>query len=167
MPVDAMSARHTAAAQIFLAMSPLVRFVEALHYLRFRLHNSKQTPGDTSLHGGESKFPLSAAGESSLRFTAQHIKYSSKWVATIEKSARREEAMLTRRSLVTAGAGLALTSSGAFRASAAGIDLPAALPEGARNNAVLDSLPGKKPLIKHTYRPPNYETPLEYFRTAI
>src|SRR5262249_23391467 len=33
--------------------------------------------------------------------------------------------------------------------------------------AVLDALPGKKPLIKLTYRPPNYETPLEYFRTAI
>ena len=68
--------------------------------------------------------------------------------------------MLTRRSLVTAGAGLALTSSRAFRASAAGIDLPAALPEGARSNAVLDSLPGKKPLIKLSYRPPNYELSL-------
>ena len=33
--------------------------------------------------------------------------------------------------------------------------------------AVLDALPGKKPLIKLTYRPPNYETPIEYFRTAI
>jgi DMSO/TMAO reductase YedYZ molybdopterin-dependent catalytic subunit len=32
---------------------------------------------------------------------------------------------------------------------------------------VLDSLPGKKPLIKLSYRPPNYETPIEYFRTAI
>src|SRR5262249_56511934 len=30
-------------------------------------------------HGGVSKFPLSAAGESSLRFTPQHIKYSAKW----------------------------------------------------------------------------------------
>src|SRR5947207_11294047 len=40
-------------------------------------------------------------------------------------------------------------------------------PEGARSNAVLDALPGKKPLIKLSYRPPNYETPLEYFRTAI
>ena len=28
-------------------------------------------------------------------------------------------------------------------------------------------MPGKKPLIKLSYRPPNYETPLEYFRTAI
>src|SRR5262249_12538965 len=28
-------------------------------------------------------------------------------------------------------------------------------------------LPGKKPLIKLSYRPPNYGTPNEYFRTAI
>ena len=32
---------------------------------------------------------------------------------------------------------------------------------------VLDALPGKKPLIKLSYRPPNYETPIQYFRTAI
>jgi DMSO/TMAO reductase YedYZ molybdopterin-dependent catalytic subunit len=36
-----------------------------------------------------------------------------------------------------------------------------------RANAVLDTLPGKKPLLKLSYRPPNYETPIEYFRTAI
>ena len=42
-----------------------------------------------------------------------------------------------------------------------------ALPEGVRTEAVLDTLPGKKPLIKLTYRPPNYETPIEHFRTAI
>jgi DMSO/TMAO reductase YedYZ molybdopterin-dependent catalytic subunit len=79
--------------------------------------------------------------------------------------------MLTRRHLFTAGAGLALTASGvglkSFRAAAASIDLPATLPEGARSNAILDALPGKKPLIKLSYRPPNYETPIEYFRTAI
>jgi hypothetical protein len=39
--------------------------------------------------------------------------------------------------------------------------------EGVRNDAVLDALPGKKPLIKLSYRAPNYETPIEYFRTAI
>src|SRR5262249_62048478 len=50
---------------------------------------------------------------------------------------------------------------------AASINLPAALPEGARSSAILDALPGKKPLIKLSYRPPNYETPIEYFRTAI
>src|SRR6266404_7000082 len=79
--------------------------------------------------------------------------------------------MFTRRHLIKAGAGLALTGSGlelgSARAAGTASDLPAALPEGARNNAVLDSLPGKKPLIKLSYRPPNYETPIEYFRTAI
>jgi sulfite dehydrogenase len=49
----------------------------------------------------------------------------------------------------------------------AGLDLPKSLPEGLRASAVLETLPGKKPLIKLSYRPPNYETPLEYFRTAI
>jgi DMSO/TMAO reductase YedYZ molybdopterin-dependent catalytic subunit len=72
--------------------------------------------------------------------------------------------MLTRRGLITSGAGLVLA---ARKAAAGTLDLPAALPEGARGNAVLDALPGKKPLIKLSYRPPNYETPLEYFRTAI
>jgi DMSO/TMAO reductase YedYZ molybdopterin-dependent catalytic subunit len=53
------------------------------------------------------------------------------------------------------------------RAEAAGPELPSALPDGMRGAAVLDTLPGKKPLIKLSYRPPNYETPIEYFRTAI
>ena len=80
--------------------------------------------------------------------------------------------MLTRRHLIgAAGAGLALGGSGSGLRSAAaaagGLDLPAGLPQGVRDNAVLDTLPGKKPLIKLSYRPPNYETPLEYFRTAI
>src|SRR6478752_5500674 len=72
--------------------------------------------------------------------------------------------MLTRRGLITSGAGLVLA---ARKAAAGPLDLPAALPEGARGSAVLETLPGKKPLIKLSYRPPNYETPLEYFRTAI
>jgi DMSO/TMAO reductase YedYZ molybdopterin-dependent catalytic subunit len=88
------------------------------------------------------------------------------------KKDQEEDTMFTRRHLIkAAGAGLALTGSGlelgSARAAGAAIDLPAALPEGARNNAMLDSLPGKKPLIKLSYRPPNYETPIEYFRTAI
>jgi hypothetical protein len=41
------------------------------------------------------------------------------------------------------------------------------LPEGARAEAVLDTLPGKKALIKLSYRPPNYETPIDAFGTAI
>src|SRR5215510_11038754 len=80
--------------------------------------------------------------------------------------------MLTRRHLIgAAGAGLALSGSGLGLRSAAvaagGLELPAGLPQGLRDNAILDTLPGKKPLIKLSYRPPNYETPLEYFRTAI
>jgi DMSO/TMAO reductase YedYZ molybdopterin-dependent catalytic subunit len=67
------------------------------------------------------------------------------------------------------GAGFALTGSpfGLKSAAAGGINLPAALPQGLRDNAMLDALPGKKPLIKLSYRPPNYETPIEYLRTAI
>jgi DMSO/TMAO reductase YedYZ molybdopterin-dependent catalytic subunit len=41
------------------------------------------------------------------------------------------------------------------------------LPRGPRSGAILDTLPGKKPLIKLSYLPPNYETPVEYFRSAI
>jgi hypothetical protein len=52
-------------------------------------------------------------------------------------------------------------------AHAGELALPAALPEGARSEAVLDALPGKRPLIKLSYRPPNYETPIENFRDAI
>src|SRR5262245_58541901 len=78
--------------------------------------------------------------------------------------------MVTRRRLIeAAGAASALASFGlASRFTwAAPINAPAALPEGMREHLVLETLPGKKPLIKLSYRPPNYETPLEYFRTAI
>ncbi len=79
--------------------------------------------------------------------------------------------MITRRRLLeSAGAGAALAGAGLAAPGvlrAAGLDLPQALPEGVRRNATLESLPGKKPLIKLSYRPPNYETPIEYFRTAI
>ena len=34
---------------------------------------------------------------------------------------------------------------------------------GAEEATVLDALPGKEALIKKTYRPPNYETPVNYF----
>ena len=35
------------------------------------------------------------------------------------------------------------------------------LPAGTVASSVLDALPGKRPLIKRTFRPPNYETPVE------
>jgi DMSO/TMAO reductase YedYZ molybdopterin-dependent catalytic subunit len=80
--------------------------------------------------------------------------------------------MLTRRHLLQTAAASGLTGLGlllprAGRAETALLKLPMELPEGTRKEAVLDALPGKKPLIKLTYRPPNYETPVEYLRTAI
>src|SRR3954471_4525438 len=43
----------------------------------------------------------------------------------------------------------------------------AELPDGALAEQVLHALPGKVPLIKKSFRPPNYETPIEYFRTPL
>jgi len=41
----------------------------------------------------------------------------------------------------------------------------AEIPDGTLEEQLLHALPGKVPLIKKTFRPPNYETPVEYFRT--
>ena len=83
--------------------------------------------------------------------------------------------MITRRNLLleAAGAGAMLPGLGLpvprprLTAPATALNLSPMLPEGTRSQAILDALPGKKPLIKLSYRPPNYETPIEYFRTAI
>jgi DMSO/TMAO reductase YedYZ molybdopterin-dependent catalytic subunit len=83
--------------------------------------------------------------------------------------------MITRRILLEAastsaalvGASLLLPREISSAASQPAFKLSPLLPEGTRAEAILDSLPGKRPLIKLSYRPPNYETPLEYFRTAI
>ena len=78
--------------------------------------------------------------------------------------------MLNRRHVLEAG--VALVGAGwayppVRQAEAAALDLPAALPAGTRAEVKLEALPGKKPLIRLAYRPPNYETPVEYFRTPI
>jgi DMSO/TMAO reductase YedYZ molybdopterin-dependent catalytic subunit len=80
--------------------------------------------------------------------------------------------MVTRRWLLeTAGAGVALAGSGLdlplFAANAAGVALSPGVPAGLDGAAAMAALPGKKPLIKLSYRPPNYESPLEYFDTPI
>jgi DMSO/TMAO reductase YedYZ molybdopterin-dependent catalytic subunit len=84
--------------------------------------------------------------------------------------------MISRRRLLEgAGVGAVFAGSGLGlglgldmpKASAAPLDMPKGLPSGVRAEAVLEALPGKKPLIKLTYRPPNYETPIANFRTAI
>jgi DMSO/TMAO reductase YedYZ molybdopterin-dependent catalytic subunit len=84
--------------------------------------------------------------------------------------------MITRRSLLeAAGIGTILAGSGAatprlFATEAeaeVALNLAGGLPEGTRTEVILDTLPGKKPLIKLSYRPPNYESPIEYLRTEI
>src|SRR5271163_3852319 len=81
--------------------------------------------------------------------------------------------MLTRRSLLrAAGAGAALGGSAVglprwSEANAAGVELAPGLPSGLDTSAAMETLPGKKPLIRLSYRPPNYEAPLDYFRTPI
>ena len=79
--------------------------------------------------------------------------------------------MLTRRSvLAAAGAGVALAGSGWPRLSAswaAGAPVTPGVPGGVVDSAAMEALPGKKPLIRLSYRPPNYESPLDYFRNPI
>lgn len=79
---------------------------------------------------------------------------------------RREFLMGAAGALVgsTAAGLLPRMASAASAAAAAAADAagPAGLPSGARSAAVLEALPGKLPLIKRTFRPPNYETPLQY-----
>ena len=52
-------------------------------------------------------------------------------------------------------------------ARAADAPLAAGLAEGVYETAALEALPGKRPLIRLTTRPPNYETPQSYFADAI
>ena len=68
---------------------------------------------------------------------------------------------MDRRSFLLAAAGGIALSPHARVLCAAG------LPEGAIESGGLEALPGKAPLIKRSYRPPNYETPVEYFDQAI
>jgi DMSO/TMAO reductase YedYZ molybdopterin-dependent catalytic subunit len=85
--------------------------------------------------------------------------------------------MITRRSLLkTAGTSAAVLAAShelsplivsQADAQAAALNLSTQLPAGTRQEAVLDALPGKRPLIKLAYRPPNYETPIELLRAAI
>jgi DMSO/TMAO reductase YedYZ molybdopterin-dependent catalytic subunit len=71
--------------------------------------------------------------------------------------------MATRRSFLrTITGGIALANAGSIARRA-----QAELPHGAVDSAILDTLPGKQPLIKRSFRPPNYESPLEFFDDAI
>src|SRR5262245_43273999 len=45
--------------------------------------------------------------------------------------------------------------------------LASGLPDGLYDTATLEALPGKRPLIRLTTRPPNYETPQSYFSEPV
>jgi len=60
------------------------------------------------------------------------------------------------------------TVAGGLLLPRVGLGLPAVdeLPAGTVASGVLDALPGKRPLIKRSFRPPNYESPRDVYRDA-
>jgi DMSO/TMAO reductase YedYZ molybdopterin-dependent catalytic subunit len=79
--------------------------------------------------------------------------------------------MLTRRGVLRA-TGAAMAFAGAGRpifssAQSASAELSPGVPSGVDSYVATEALPGKQPLIRLSDRPPNYEAPLEYFRTPI
>jgi sulfite dehydrogenase len=73
---------------------------------------------------------------------------------------------MNRRDLIV-GAGAAALAAGSARAVERPRWMSPLLPDGTREEAVLEALPGKQKLIRLADRPPNYETPIDAFRTAI
>ena len=71
--------------------------------------------------------------------------------------------MTTRRRLLID----ALGSAVAIGTGLAGRLARAALPDGAVSSQLLESLSGKRPMWKRSFRPPNYETPVEAFRDDL
>jgi len=65
-----------------------------------------------------------------------------------------------RMILAMAGGGVLVSSGTGFAESGIG---PAGLPQGALDSSTYDTLPGKQPLIKRSWRPPNFETPVRLF----
>ncbi|MCL5059858.1 MAG: twin-arginine translocation signal domain-containing protein, partial [Candidatus Thermoplasmatota archaeon] len=94
--------------------------------------------------------------------------HTSRFVRFIFRRFHLEGFIMNRRNflkgvsggLVLGGASLALPRMPLAAPVSMG---PAELPAGTLEASFLDALPGKKPLIKRTFRPPNYETPVAYF----
>src|SRR5215472_15028661 len=83
---------------------------------------------------------------------------------------RRETMLERRRVLQGLSSVLAFSAPGLVLRPASPAELPFltfGLPAGEYGSAVLDQLPGKKPLIRLSYRPPNYETPISYFSSPM
>src|SRR6266581_5271678 len=76
--------------------------------------------------------------------------------------------MPSRRDFIKTTCGLALATGGTWLATHTHGAVPnppglAPLPAGAVASGDLEALAGKLPLIKRSWRPPNYETSLSYF----
>ena len=67
--------------------------------------------------------------------------------------------MVDRRDFIKKAAGILAGFGGLSLLQRSGL----AVATGAEESTVMDTLPGKGALIKKTYRPPNYETPVNYF----
>ncbi|MDD1629600.1 MAG: molybdopterin-dependent oxidoreductase [Methylococcaceae bacterium] len=67
--------------------------------------------------------------------------------------------MVDRRDFIKKAAGILSGFGGLSLLQRSGL----AAATGAEESTVMDTLPGKGALIKKTYRPPNYETPVNYF----
>jgi DMSO/TMAO reductase YedYZ molybdopterin-dependent catalytic subunit len=77
---------------------------------------------------------------------------------------------ISRRDFLNSAAGVAgtlMVLPSTARAQTAAPLLTPGVPNGIATYADMATLPGKKPLIRLADRPPNYEAPLEYFRTPI
>ena len=74
--------------------------------------------------------------------------------------------MKTRRDFLKVSAGGLLLAGGARWVEFANAANDS-LPSGTLESAQLVSLPGKLPLIKKSFRPPNFETPVAYFNDAF
>lgn len=74
---------------------------------------------------------------------------------------------MNRRMVLAGSAAMMTTGMPVRHAFAEGAATNAGLPLGTREEAVLEALPGKQKLIKLSYRPPNYESPLSAFAQPI
>jgi DMSO/TMAO reductase YedYZ molybdopterin-dependent catalytic subunit len=71
----------------------------------------------------------------------------------------RREFLRIAGGIAVAGGGILLPEWASARMPSLG---PSTLPAGTLEESTLSALPGKQPLIKRTFRAPNYETPVEY-----
>jgi DMSO/TMAO reductase YedYZ molybdopterin-dependent catalytic subunit len=75
--------------------------------------------------------------------------------------------MVDRRRFLAGIAVPALSSLSPIASAVTRVWQPEELAEGAAAEGYLERIAGKVPLIKRSYRPPNFETPLDYYKNII